>query len=153
MQHLNYETHSFYFAHIFPGCCFYRVCNHHQRSCTGTPKLPGLPTESQQTISTNITTKPPQENTICSKFATLICTAQIKTSCLKLHHYMYTCDPIWPIRRSVAAFTAQMCCQREGLIKVTLMEMQLITAPCWRQGESVAGNMWRTRCGTGAGSH
>lgn len=85
--------------------------------------------------------------------ATWICTAQIKTSCLKLHHCKYTCDRIWPIRRSVAAFTAQMCCQREGLIKVTLMEMQLITAPCWWQGESVAGNIWRTRCGTLAESH
>lgn len=35
--------------------------------CAGTPKLSGLPTESQQTISTNITAKRSHENAIRSK--------------------------------------------------------------------------------------
>lgn len=99
----------------------------------------------------------PQSIHIKTQYVPNLCNIHLystdQTSCLKLQRYMYTCDHIWPIRRSAAAFTAQMCCQREGLIKVTLMEMQLITAPCWRQGESVAGNMWRTRCSTWAESH
>lgn len=137
---------------FFTDCCFYLASNHRNRWKSAQEhqkKTPGLPTKSLQT-SNNFHIKPQYVPNLCKHS---LATAQIKTICLKLHRYMRTCDPIWPIRSRVAAFTAQMCCQREGLIKVTLMEMQLITAPCWRQGESLAGNMWRTRCGTWAESH
>lgn len=45
---------------------------------------------------------------------------------------------------SFAALTARMCCQREGPIKVTLLEMQLITAS-WRRQRKALRELYEGR--------
>lgn len=105
------------------------------------PRLEPPGVFAQEDCQHNQNKPSPRKHSTFQIGATLRCTTQIQTSCLELHRLSGQSEGALLPKRLECAVNVK------ARLKVTLMEMQPITAPWRRQRESVAGTVGRTRCG------